>query len=118
MKLKDNRGVGSAHNSIAFGTILKGVIQAEEDFRIDGKLEGDINCNGKVIVGPQAEIIGNIHCYNADLMGRITGQVLVQETICLKSTVNLQGEITARYVEIESGATFNGSCKMLNDSHD
>lgn len=103
-----------AHNAIATGTFIRGEIKAEQDFRIDGKLEGSIECAGRVVVGPQAEIRGNITCINADFMGIIEGSVFVQETASFKSSVNFVGEIVTKFIEIEPGAIFNGSCKMTN----
>ena len=111
---KETISSGIAHNALAVGTYVKGNIKAEEDFRIDGKLEGDIECTGKVVVGPQAEVIGNIHCQNTDLMGVIIGNITIYETACLKSSVQFTGEIMAKYIDIEAGAIFNGTCKMLN----
>jgi cytoskeletal protein CcmA (bactofilin family) len=109
---KNNAPIGTAHNSISIATSIKGNIKAEEDFRIDGKIEGNIECSGKVIVGPQAEVTGNIYCNNADLLGKITGNIEVNETVSLKSQVVFTGEIIAKYVDIEAGAVFNGTCTM------
>jgi len=114
MRNKDNSSSGIAHNAMAAGTYIKGDIKAEDDFRIDGKLDGNIECAGKVIVGPQAEVTGNIQCYNTDLMGSVTGNIMIYEVASLKSSVRFNGEIVAKYIEIEPGASFNGACKMLN----
>jgi cytoskeletal protein CcmA (bactofilin family) len=111
---KETVSSGIAHNALAVGTYVKGNIKAEEDFRIDGKLEGNIECTGKVIVGPQAEITGNIQCQNTDLMGTITGNITISETASLKSSVQFTGEIAAKYIDIETGAMFNGTCRMIN----
>jgi cytoskeletal protein CcmA (bactofilin family) len=112
---KNTAPLGTAHNSITPGTLIKGNVKAEEDFRIDGKIEGNIECSGKVIVGPQAEINGNIYCNNADLMGKINGNVEVNETVSLKAQVVFTGEIIAKYLDIEVGAIFNGTCTMKNN---
>jgi cytoskeletal protein CcmA (bactofilin family) len=114
MKNKETNSSGISHNALAAGTYIKGNIKAEDDFRIDGKLEGNLECSGKVIVGPQAEITGNIQCLNTDLMGTILGNIIIQETASLKASVRYTGEITAKYLEIEPGALFNGSCKMIS----
>ena len=114
MKNKDNPSSGIAHNALSAGTYVKGDIKAEEDFRIDGKLDGNIECTGKVIIGPQAEISGNIQCQNTDLMGTVMGNIMIYEVASLKASVRFTGEIVAKYVEIEPGACFNGTCKMLN----
>jgi len=111
---KETVSSGIAHNALAIGTYVKGNIKAEEDFRIDGKLDGNIECNGKVVVGPQAEVNGNIQCQNTDLLGIVTGNITIYETASLKSSVQFTGEIVAKFIDIEAGAIFNGTCKMLN----
>jgi len=105
---------GSAHNSIASGTVIKGNVIAAEDFRIDGKVEGNIECRGKVVVGPSGEIFGHIDCINAELMGKVQGNIKTTETLLLKNGSHYTGEINVKSLEIESGAAFNGTCKMGN----
>jgi len=112
MRNKDVISSGVAYNALALGTAIKGNINAEEDLRIDGKVEGRIECAGKVVIGPQAEVIGDIHCANADLMGKVNGNLVVKETLTMKATVVFTGEVTVGNLEIEPGAAFNGTCKM------
>ena len=53
MKQKeDTSSAGGLHNTLAAGTVVKGNIVAESDFRLDGKIEGDIHCHGKIVIGP------------------------------------------------------------------
>ncbi|GBU08740.1 hypothetical protein AwDysgo_20710 [Bacteroidales bacterium] len=108
---------GSSHNSLAAGTKIKGSVAAEEDFRIDGSVEGDIECKGKVVVGPEGIVIGFITCQNAEIMGTVKGNILTQGSLVLKSTAEYSGEATTRILEIEAGAGFNGTCTMIKDSH-
>jgi cytoskeletal protein CcmA (bactofilin family) len=114
MKNRENIPSGIAHNALAAGTFVNGNIKAEEDFRIDGRLEGCIECAGKIIVGQQAEVNGDVQCENCDLYGKIEGNITVNSTVRLKSSSRLTGEIAAKYVEIEVGAFFDGNCKMIN----
>ncbi len=104
---------GGLHNSLATGTIIKGNIRAEEDFRIDGTVEGNIECSGKVVIGPSAVVIGHINCQNAELMGKIQGNIRAEGTLCLKNSVIYSGDIVAKNLEIETGAIFNGTCSMI-----
>ena len=114
MKGKEQNSSGISHNALSSGTYIKGDIKAEDDFRLDGRLEGNIECAGKVVIGSNAEVIGTIKCQNADFMGKIQGNVEVLETISLRASVVYNGEIIAKFLEIEPGATFNGTCKMIN----
>ena len=107
---------GIAHNAISTGTFVKGDIIAEEDLRIDGKVEGNIECSGKMIIGSNAQITGNIYCNNIDLMGKVNGNIEAKDTVTLKSQVNFSGKIITKYLDIESGAIFNGTCTMQSES--
>ncbi len=111
-KTKDSIFPSNTHNSIGAGTIIRGELIVEEDIRIDGKIEGNIDCKGKVVIGAHAKIIGNIRCVDADLMGTIQGDMDVEDTLSLRASVVFQGKVITKNLEIEPGATFNGSCEM------
>ena len=107
-----SNGGGMSHNMISSGTTVKGNITASEDFRIDGVVQGNIECKGKVVVGPRGEIHGHIYCANAELFGKVQGNIKTSETLLLKSGSSYQGELQVKLLEIETGAIFNGICKM------
>lgn len=102
----------SLHNVITLGTTIKGNITAEEDFRIDGNVEGDIICKGKIIVGPSASISGDVIATQLNLVGKITGNVTCTENIILRSTAQIIGDVKTPAIEIEPGAKFTGTCSM------
>jgi cytoskeletal protein CcmA (bactofilin family) len=99
-------------NTIVSGTIIKGEITANGDFRIDGTLIGSINCKGKIVVGQTGTIEGEVQCQNADVSGSINAQVLVEQLLSLKTTASVTGDVVTNKISIEPGAKFTGSCKM------
>jgi len=101
-------------NLLGTGTIVKGEITVNGDFRIDGSLVGNINCKGKVIVGPTGSIEGEIRCQNADFSGDVKAIVKVAELLTLKESARFQGDITTGKLAIEPGAKFSGNCIMEN----
>jgi cytoskeletal protein CcmA (bactofilin family) len=103
-------------NLLSSGTMVKGEIKVNGDFRIDGTFVGTIDCKGKVVVGPTGSIDGEINCQNADLSGEVKATVKVAELITLKETSKFTGDITTNKLAIEPGAKFSGSCKMENQS--
>ncbi len=102
-------------NTIAKGTTIKGNITAVGDFRLDGTLEGNITLNGKLVVGESGVIKGNIVCQNANIIGQVIGNTSVKELLALNSTANVKGDILINRLSIEPGATFSGSCRMLDE---
>ncbi len=103
---------GITHNSLAQGTFIKGEIHAEGDLRIDGKVEGNIGCKGKVVVGVKGEIFGQIQCENAEIMGCVEGDMKVNGNVSLKQSSVFHGGMITQTLDIEPGALFNGTCKM------
>lgn len=112
MKQKEESSIGGLHNTLAAGTTVKGNITTETDFRLDGQIEGDVNCDGKIVIGPKGRVTGNIVSTNAEILGEVEGSVRVNEKLVLKSTGNINGDIFVRSLEIEPGARFNGVCSM------
>ena len=103
---------GTEHNTLAYGTKVVGDIQAENDFRLDGFVEGTIVCKGKIIVGTKGVMSGTMTCSNADIMGTVKGKLVISDTLSLKSTAKVEGEITTKTLSIEPNATFTGTCDM------
>jgi cytoskeletal protein CcmA (bactofilin family) len=99
-------------NILGPGAVVKGEIQVNGDFRIDGTLNGNIQCKGKIVVGPTGKIDGEIQCQNADFSGEVTATVKVTELLTLKETARFSGDITTGKLAIEPGAKFSGTCKM------
>ena len=112
IKQKDENSAGGLHNTLAAGTNVKGNIITETDFRLDGQVDGDINCSGKIVVGPKGRVVGNIISTNAEVLGEVEGSVLV-----LKATANIKGDVFAQSLEIEPNARFNGVCNMSPETN-
>ena len=107
IKQKDENSAGGLHNALAAGTTIKGNIITETDFRLDGKVEGDISCKGSVT--------GNIVSENAEILGEVDGSVKVSAKLILKSTAIIKGDIYTQSLEIEPNARFNGACSMCSE---
>jgi len=107
-----NNDSESSINIIRSGTEITGDINCRGDIRIDGTLVGNLISDGKVVVGEEGIVEGNIKCSNATISGGVKVKIEVNELLTLKSTANLVGEINTNKLMIEPGANFSGSCKM------
>lgn len=104
--------LGGQPNRIEKNTKIKGEITSEADFRIDGKLDGNVKTSGKVVIGKDGYIHGKVECVNADIEGSFNGELLVSDLLSLKSTAVIEGTVVVSKLSIEPGATFNASCSM------
>lgn len=107
--------INGQYSRIENSTNIKGEIISEGDFRIDGTLDGNIKTNGKIVIGKDGFVKGSISCNKADVEGKIKGNLFVSETLNLRSTSNIEGEVITGKLIVESGATFNASCSMNKD---
>jgi cytoskeletal protein CcmA (bactofilin family) len=101
-------------NLLGSGTVVKGEIKLNGDFRIDGTFIGSIQCKGKIVVGVTGIIEGEIVCQNADFSGEVKATVKVAELLTLKESAKFTGDITTNKLAIEPGAKFSGNCIMDN----
>jgi cytoskeletal protein CcmA (bactofilin family) len=99
-------------NTIGAGTIVTGDIQSKGDIRLDGILKGSVNTSGKVVLGKEGIIEGDVICNSADISGTIKAKITVSQLLSLKATAKLNGEIITNKLSIEPGAAFTGSCSM------
>lgn len=107
-----NNEINGHYSRIEKSTMVKGDIVSEGDFRIDGTLDGSIKTKGKVVVGKEGSIKGAVSCSNADVEGKIDGNLFVSEALSLRSTSVIDGDVVIGKLIVESGATFNASCSM------
>lgn len=105
---------GSTQNRINEGTILKGDISSEGYFRIDGHIEGSIQTPSKVVIGKAGVIKGSLRCENADIEGKLEGTIEVSETLTLRSTARIEGDIIVGKLAVEQGAILNATCVMID----
>lgn len=103
-------------NMIGPGTKIIGNIETNGDIRIDGNIEGNINSKGKVVVGNNGFVKGEIICNNAEISGSLNGKMSVTELLSLKASSKVNGDIKSGKLSIEPGALFSGTCSMGNNN--
>ena len=102
----------SQQNTIAQGTIIEGDLKSEGDFRIEGVINGTLITKGKVVIGTTGLVEGSLSCNNADIEGKIKGKLVVLETLSLRASANVYGDVQTGKLAVEPGATFNANCQM------
>lgn len=99
-------------NIINEGTTIKGDIVANGDIRIDGDLIGNIDAKGRLVIGPNGKVDGEINCNNIEVSGFIKGKVNVSEMLTMKASAKISGDIVAGKLSVEPGSLFTGTCSM------
>ena len=109
---KDTSNPTNQINRLVEGAIVNGDILTESNIRIDGNIHGNISVKGKLVLGINGKVEGDIRCLNADIEGSIVGNITVDGLLVLKETANIEGTITTHKIGVLEGAEFTGNCVM------
>src|ERR1700730_2860589 len=91
---------------------IKGTIKFQKELLIDGKVEGEINSDGALTVGENADIRAEVKTKSITIYGKVQGNITVSERCELKSKCTLQGDLKAARLIIEEVATFIGKSEV------
>lgn len=103
---------GNGTTLISAGTTLKGDISSSSDLRIDGTIIGNIHSSAKIVVGSSGVIEGDLSGNQADIVGKVSGNIRAKELLQLRGECVVTGNLYAGKLQVEPSATFNGQCHM------
>jgi cytoskeletal protein CcmA (bactofilin family) len=103
---------GGGATLIGAGTTLKGDIHSNSDLRIDGTVLGNVTSAAKIIVGSSGVVEGDISSTQADITGKVAGNIRTKELLQLRGDCVVTGNLYAGKLQLEPTATFNGQCHM------
>ena len=101
-----------------FDTILSsdidfsGLLEFEKPFLIRGKVSGEINSKGVLVVDEEAVVNANINATRVLIRGQVRGDVKAAEKVEVTVTGKLTGNVVSPEIMMESGCLFNGRCMM------
>ena len=94
------------------GSRFEGKLTFVGTVRIDGTFVGEIVTEGTLVVGETADVEGTLRVANAVVAGRVNGRMVVRDSLELKATGRLTGEISAGTLVTERGAFLEGTVRM------
>jgi cytoskeletal protein CcmA (bactofilin family) len=96
------------NTSIGPGTWVRGDIESAGFTRIDGSVEGDVRARGRVVIGEQARMRGNISGTSITIGGVVHGDIQASERIVILSTGLILGDIVTRRIQADEGCLIHG----------
>lgn len=102
-------------NQISNGTSIKGDVVSDGDMVVDGTIVGNLMVKGKLSVGESGYINGTISAQNAEIAGKVEGNVRVNNLLAMLRSCDVKGDIIISQLSIEPGAKFSGNCSMGTD---
>ena len=104
----ENPSPGGKMHFLSGDVEIEGSITFQKELLIDGKIQGQIDSDGMLTIGENANIRGEIKTKSVTVHGNFQGNITA-ERCELKSNCTLQGDVKAARLIIEEGATFIGT---------
>jgi cytoskeletal protein CcmA (bactofilin family) len=109
--------LGKEHKTTSFlseSCELKGNLYVSGGIRIDGSLQGTLECESTIYVGESGKIEAEISTRSLVSGGDIKGNITAEETVQINHPGSVKGDIRTCNLGIEKDAFFNGKCQLLS----
>jgi len=90
---------------------ITGYVESAGTILIEGTIIGNLHGN-KVILGEKSYVKGDISANIISIAGRVDGQLKGGESIEVKATGHISGDIVTKTLSMMKGAIFNGVSNM------
>lgn len=111
--MSSNNNINSEICIFSEGTIIDGDIKVNANIRLEGVINGNITCNGRLVMSKTSEVYGHVSCDDLTSGGKIIGNINSAKAVELTYSATLEGDIQCSSIIIEKGASYNGTCTML-----
>ncbi|SEO14307.1 protein CcmA, bactofilin family [Amphibacillus marinus] len=98
-------------------TVIEGKIKLPSSLRIDGKVLGEIECNGDVYIGKTGSAEPSIKAKHVIVAGEAKGAIYTNQTVHVEASGSVTGDIESSGIIIDEGGLFVGTSKVnVNES--
>jgi cytoskeletal protein CcmA (bactofilin family) len=91
---------------------FSGKLEFEKPFLIRGKVSGEINSTGLLVIDEEAVVNANVSAMRVLIRGQVKGNVTAAQKVEVTVTGKIHGNVTAPEIFMETGCVFNGRCTM------
>ena len=101
---------GAGTSRIGQSISFKGEIHSDEDFLVDGLVDGSISVpKHAVVIGSESKVHATIEANSVLIRGHVEGKINASEKVEISNTGRFKGDLITRRLEIHDGAVFVGS---------
>jgi cytoskeletal protein CcmA (bactofilin family) len=98
---------------IGVSMTIKGEISSREELYIDGEIDGKLELQHRLTVGPSGKVRAAVKAKEVIIFGTIQGNVQAAEKIVIRKSGSLIGDIRTAGIIIDDGAYFKGSIDII-----
>ncbi len=93
--------------------VVEGDVSGDENLHVDGRVKGTIRLTGDLFIGTDGVVDAEVDARNVVIQGTLSGKVIARNQLEIKPSGRLMGDCSAARIEIQEGAVFEGTSRML-----
>ena len=97
---------------LARGDSLQGRLTMKGDGQIMGNFDGEIDCEGEVLIGPEAVLAANIKTVRVVIAGLVRGNVHATGRLKITSSGRLEGDARVGALIVQEGGVHHGVIRV------
>ena len=93
--------------------VIKGEIRSREELLVEGDVEGLIESQSSMTIGPSGKVKANIRAKEITIYGSVQGNIEASERISIRDNGSMVGDLKTVGISIDDGAYFKGSIDIV-----
>jgi cytoskeletal protein CcmA (bactofilin family) len=106
------RGNDTLNGFVDTGCTIRGELEFENSFRIDGRVEGGVRSRAELVVGKDGTVEGEVEVARCLVGGQVRGTIRASEQVVLHPTARVWADIQTPALVMEEGAFLEGKVNM------
>ena len=107
----------SVNTIVGSGSLISGNVTVSGLLRIDGDIDGNIQTMGRVIIGEEARIRGNIRAASVSVGGIVQGDIIAPDYVIVLSSGMVIGSILTKKLRVDDDVILHGFCSATGDQN-
>ena len=107
----------SINTIIGPGAMITGNVTVSGFLRIDGDIDGNVQTQGRVIIGEEARIRGNIRAASVSVGGVVQGDIIAPDYVVILSSGMVIGSVLTKKLRVDDDVIPHGFCSAAGDQN-
>jgi cytoskeletal protein CcmA (bactofilin family) len=109
---KAERQDSSASTTLAKADALSGRLQIRGNGSVLGTFTGQIDCDGDLLIGPEAHVEADIRATRVSIAGYVRGNVVASSRLKIASSGRLEGDARVASLVVHEGGVHHGVIRV------
>lgn len=109
------RGSEGLNGFVDAGCTIRGELEFQSSFRLEGRVEGKVRSRSELVVGEQGLVEGEVEVARCLVAGSVRGTIRASDHVILHASAKVWGDIHTPALVMEEGAFLEGRVDMKKE---